>query len=957
MKKTPTLLELKQNDIKMVKNRPAISVFRDNLSLGAVLQKAYITPRYHLHKHGEDCQGIEKIYKEYNDKNVIFVGQGGTGKTSAFLRLYTGTDDNIKGMVDQQFFYFFAPNLQGDKRDLNPYQKRLRKIIESGTGLNGILLLDGLEEAFLNDAKKASALIERLGKSDITFWVSCRSSFYQRLEERIDPYFAERVEVEKWETSEFDQFVDCCLKEDDNREIIKQRINKVKGQVSSLLERPLFATMILFVAENDELDDVHNEYELIGLFLNKWIERECKEKKFDKEISYERIRDIALHVYLRAYKRPKYDKSVSVFRDLLVMSDSNARASIHGFYHREFLIYFIVNALLDAASCHPDRIVWWFSQTFYDDITNLIKPVLARMDRQEVKTIYDNLFSVYKRTYENTQDVEVEFHSLKLSPKESFLKLRDEVLYFVLKLPGIDYETFVRYAYEKSTDTMLFLGIAYGMAGIDPSNPYTLEFAKKLRPNSDEDIRNRGWGMCFFGDVEDNGYEYDDSERKPWEKIRENRLKRLSDNEKRYMTRVLDIPLLYCYYYSRDFRDCTSFRDYRIIKDADISLECFGEDQKAFLHKQKNQLVSVYRRQLLLNEINKNLCFAGAIRKEQIIVDSDTNKTILEIDDALAKRILNQIEHRESVCENIKTFWDKNGSRIIKEYKPQLILPEHKNLNRDEFDNRIKTCKVLIISANYVEGVIVTRRLMQSSSQAKLEAYTIDGHLYQFATIDSIPVLHIWPTDKSSYTLYGSFSAVDAALDKFTPKYVLAVGVAFGVDPKKQSLGDVLIAKDLVFYDSFNKVTDGMIKLRPQDTCQIDANLQAQVHHLELETPPENVGKFKWYYKAMLTGGTVLSDVDEKGKLLEAAAHIGFEIIGGEMEAGGIYYACQRIKNRNTPFMIIKGICDWGAEKNGWKDVIDNSQDGDTVKDCVQAFACNNAYNAMCFIISQLNME
>lgn len=27
---------------------------------------------------------------------------------------------------------------------------------------------------------------------------------------------------------------------------------------------------------------------------------------------------------------------------------------------------------------------------------------------------------------------------------------------------------------------MLFLGIAYGMAALDPSNPYTLEFAKKL---------------------------------------------------------------------------------------------------------------------------------------------------------------------------------------------------------------------------------------------------------------------------------------------------------------------------------------------------------------------------------------------------------------------------------------------------------------------------------------------
>lgn len=190
-----------------------------------------------------------------------------------------------------------------------------------------------------------------------------------------------------------------------------------------------------------------------------------------------------------------------------------------------------------------------------------------------------------------------------------------------------------------------------------------------------------------------------------------------------------------------------------------------------------------------------------------------------------------------------------------------------------------------------------------------------------------------------------------------TKKLIVQVGVAFGIDPDKQSFGDVLIAKTLVFYDSFNKVTNGKMRLRPQDTYQIDANLNAQIHQLDIETPPKEVGNFKWFFNAMLTGGTVLSDVDEKEKLLEAATGIGYEIVGGEMEASGIYYACQRIKNRKNPFFIIKGICDWGAEKNGWNDIIDNAQDGDDIKDYVQAFACDNAYNAMSYIISQLNME
>lgn len=968
MKKTPTLLNLKAADVEFIKNRPAISVFRDNLSLGAVLEKAYITPKYKLCKHGEECEGIAKIYREYNNKNVIFVGEGGSGKTSAFLRLYTNTEEDIKGIEHKQFFYFFAPDLKGDKENgkqtPNSYKKMLREIINTGTDLNGILLLDGLEEAYLNNGKKASELLKMLADSNIVFWVSCRTSFYEKLSDDIIPCFAEKINVNAWKPDDFENFISKCLEGKNDRDEIKARIERLKKQAASLTQRPLFATMILFVAEDPGINDVRNEYELIELFLEKWIKREQKEKKISftnnkREIAYKELRDIALSIYLRTDKRPRYNKNIRIFRDLLVLSDSNTGTTILSFYHREFLVYFIVNALMDAALYHPDRIVWWFSQTFYDDITNMIKPVLAGMERDKIEIIYNNLFSVYRRTYEKDDDIKEEFKALGLSPEESFLKLRDEMLYFILRLPNVDYNTFVHYAYEHSTDTMLFLGIAYGMAAIDPSNPYTLKFAEKLEPGkeNEEEIRNRGWGMCFFGDVDGNGYGYNDSEKKPWNKLRENRLRRLTDNKEKYVTRVLDIPLLYCFYASRGFSDCTSFRDYTIIKNTDISLPCFGKKQRAFMQERRGQLVFEYRKQLLLNEIKTNPCITNKIQKERIVKMADDRKKILiEIDEELAERILKQIEHKEIVCKNIKSFLEQNGTDIEK-YKKQLFLPEHHKIYREKFDKRIKNCKVLIISANYVEGVIVTRRLMQSSGKEKLDAYTIDGHLYQFASINSIPVLHIWPTDKSSYTRYGSFSAVDAALDRFSPKYVLSVGVAFGIDPNKQSLGDVLIAKNLVFYDSFNKVTNGKIKLRPQDTYQIDADQKAQVHQLEMETPPESVGKFKWFFNALLTGGTVLSDVDEKEKLLEAATGLGYEIVGGEMEAGGIYHACQRIKNRKIPFFIIKGICDWGAEKNGWNDVIDNRQDGNVIKDCVQAFACDNAYDAMCYILSQLNME
>ena len=181
--------------------------------------------------------------------------------------------------------------------------------------------------------------------------------------------------------------------------------------------------------------------------------------------------------------------------------------------------------------------------------------------------------------------------------------------------------------------------------------------------------------------------------------------------------------------------------------------------------------------------------------------------------------------------------------------------------------------------------------------------------------------------------------------------------MAFGIDPHSQSIGDVLISKSLVFYDHFNKVTDGEMVLKPQEVYQISTDITSQVHQIDLPDPPKNVGTFRWHSGSILTGGTVLSDATEKAKLISAAKRTGYTIIGGDMEASGIYYACQKVKNRSIPFLVIKGICDWGAEKNAWKEVIDSNLDGESIKNAVQAYACDNAYDSMCFILSQLNME
>lgn len=328
MKREQTLIELKATNIDFVMNSPAIRGFRDRMSIGAILQDAFITPKFSLHKHNTTCTGIEQIYKKYMDKNVIFVGEGGCGKTSVFLRLYMGIEDDKDCSFDKEFYYCYVPDLSRETKSRSKYYdyyRKLKRVVDAGTGLNGILLLDGLEEAYLDNSEKATAFLKQLGESDITFWVSCRSSYYGRLDEKIDSYFAEKVEVLPWENEEYKVFISQCLEGNNKRNTIINRINRIAKSIETLLNRPLFATMILFVAESDDLENVHNEYELIRLFIDKWLEREIQEKKVVNETSsFEGIRNIALSLYKNAGNPPRYTKDLRAFRDLLVLTGAKA---------------------------------------------------------------------------------------------------------------------------------------------------------------------------------------------------------------------------------------------------------------------------------------------------------------------------------------------------------------------------------------------------------------------------------------------------------------------------------------------------------------------------------------------------------------------------------------------------------------------------------------------------------
>ena len=240
---------------------------------------------------------------------------------------------------------------------------------------------------------------------------------------------------------------------------------------------------------------------------------------------------------------------------------------------------------------------------YYDDVTNLCKVALRTYSRS-AKSMYGNMFQIYKQTYElnsilassEAREIISKYNELQL------LSLRDEIIYYTLRLPdaaGICRE-FVEYALAHiNGNIMISLGLAYGLAAVMP-HPYTLEFARKMTPGSPEDLRNRSWALVFFGDVpgygEYAGYTYEDDGTSKWVNIRRMRWDRLRKNTPSYYrNRILDLPFLYCFYASRGFKDCNSLDDLTVIENCDISNYGYTAEEREFLVEQKRMLVEAYR--------------------------------------------------------------------------------------------------------------------------------------------------------------------------------------------------------------------------------------------------------------------------------------------------------------------------------------------------------------------------
>jgi nucleoside phosphorylase len=205
---------------------------------------------------------------------------------------------------------------------------------------------------------------------------------------------------------------------------------------------------------------------------------------------------------------------------------------------------------------------------------------------------------------------------------------------------------------------------------------------------------------------------------------------------------------------------------------------------------------------------------------------------------------------------------------------------------------------VLIVTVTKVEGRAVLDVFREATGNESTPVL-IDDRTYQ--DIGVINQAHVFMalSDMGAGGPGGSQEAVRKAIDALSPDAVIMVGIAFGIDEKKQAIGDILVSKQILLYD-LQRVGKDAIHSRG-DKVHASTLLINRMANADL-TWDENVAKV--IPGLILSGDKLVDNIDYRNQLVQFAQ----EAIGGEMEGAGLYVAC---RDKNVDWILVKAICDW----------------------------------------------
>jgi len=209
---------------------------------------------------------------------------------------------------------------------------------------------------------------------------------------------------------------------------------------------------------------------------------------------------------------------------------------------------------------------------------------------------------------------------------------------------------------------------------------------------------------------------------------------------------------------------------------------------------------------------------------------------------------------------------------------------------------------VLLVTATDVERDSLLNRFQAETGHKFNRRFGKRKTYYELGTLGTARILMV-QTEMGSIGPGAAFGTVAGACDELDPSAVITMGIAFGVDPKKQKVGDILVSRQLHPYE-----------LQRVGTRAKDKSLTLTARGEVARASTRLLDRFRsatvdWntcavHFGLVLSGEKLIDNIDFRDQIRSMQP----EAIGGEMEGAGTYAAAHE---RNKDWIVVKAICDW----------------------------------------------
>lgn len=213
---------------------------------------------------------------------------------------------------------------------------------------------------------------------------------------------------------------------------------------------------------------------------------------------------------------------------------------------------------------------------------------------------------------------------------------------------------------------------------------------------------------------------------------------------------------------------------------------------------------------------------------------------------------------------------------------------------------------ILLVTATDTETKHLHQHLTPIDEKDCIYKIYKENQTYFLAVFEEYNVVHI-QCGMGSASRDASIITIGDAIRDVCPKVVIMIGIAFGINRKKQNIGDVLVSEVIIPYE-LSRVGERKISRSGHGYANVSlVNRFKNNKSWEHRLPKDKQARI--IVGHILSGEKLIDDIEFRNQLLEEFPNS----VGGEMEGAGLFAAC----NNKSEWILIKGICDFADGKKG----------------------------------------